>query len=69
MQKFIHYVQEKIKHIKNGVYIMGKRKDKPRWKDLSFDERALKIAKQKGCSEFTLNFLKERIARNNAVMN
>ena len=49
---------------------MGKRKDKPRWKDLSFDERALKIAKQKGCSEFTLNFLKERIARNNnAVMN
>ena len=45
---------------------MGKRKDKPRWKDLSFDERALKIAKRKGCSEFTLNFLKERIAKNNA---
>ena len=43
---------------------MGKRKDKPRWKDLSFDERALKIAKRKGCSEFTLNFLKERIAKN-----
>lgn len=49
---------------------MGKRKDKPRWKNLSFDERTLKIAKQRGCSEFTLNFLEERVVRRkNTVMN
>lgn len=39
-------------------------KGKPRWKDLTFEERLVKRAKRLGASEDTLEFLRERAERN-----
>lgn len=38
-------------------------KGKPRWKDLTFEDRLIKRVKQIGASESTINYLQERMER------